>query len=254
MIGNLSGYSYAPYYAHRTAQNTQGTATPSPISPQSSTAPTDPVNTPVQPVAPVQKTLSPENQFSMESLLGQYESDPVEMAVRMRIQTPAQEADESVELPRLPGQKVEEEPWNLLGSEENSTPVEEEDEEGKIQEEDDKKSPQETMEEGECQTCANRKYQDGSDDPGVSFKMATALTPDRAATAVRGHEMEHVVREQAKASREGREVISQSVTIKTAICPECGTVYTAGGTTQTVTKAKSPETTPELTQDTPAAA
>lgn len=93
-------------------------------------------------------------------------------------------------------------------------------------------------EDDECQTCKNRKYQDGSDDPGVSFKSATKVNPDAAASAVRGHEMEHVYRNQAKAAREDREVVSQSVRIKTAICPECGKPYVAGGETRTVTRAK----------------
>lgn len=30
----------------------------------------------------------------------------------------------------------------------------------------------------ECQTCKNRKYQDGSNDPGVSFKAATHVAPE----------------------------------------------------------------------------
>ena len=46
-----------------------------------------------------------------------------------------------------------------------------------------------------------------------------------------------MVREQAKAQREDRKVVSQSVTIHTAICPECGDVYVSGGTTRTTTKA-----------------
>lgn len=99
------------------------------------------------------------------------------------------------------------------------------------------KSAQEVMEEGECQTCKERKYQDGSDDPGVSFKTPTNVAPELAASAVRGHEQEHVVREQAKAQRENREVVSQSVTYHTAICPECGKVYVSGGTTRTSTRA-----------------
>lgn len=94
---------------------------------------------------------------------------------------------------------------------------------------------------GECQTCKNRKYQDGSDDPGVSFKSASKVGPEGAAAAVRGHEYEHVYRNQAKAVREGKEVVYQSVRIKTAICPECGDSYVAGGETTTVTKTK-PET------------
>lgn len=94
---------------------------------------------------------------------------------------------------------------------------------------------------GECQTCKNRKYQDGSDDPGVSFKSASKVGPEGAAAAVRGHEYEHVYRNRAKAAREGKEVVYQSVRIKTAICPECGDSYVAGGETTTVTKTK-PET------------
>lgn len=89
-----------------------------------------------------------------------------------------------------------------------------------------------------CQTCENRKYQDGSDDPGVSYKTPTAIDPDTAASAVRGHEMEHVTRERNKARLEGREVVSQSVVLHTAICPECGKSYVSGGETRTVTRAQ----------------
>lgn len=92
---------------------------------------------------------------------------------------------------------------------------------------------------GECQTCKSRKYQDESDDPGVSFKSASTISKGAAGAAVRGHEQEHVVRERAKAAREGREVVSQSVTIKTGICPECGDSYVAGGETVTVTRLSS---------------
>ena len=99
------------------------------------------------------------------------------------------------------------------------------------------KSAQEALEEGECQTCEERKYQDGSDDMGVSYQTPTNIKPEQAASAVRGHEMEHVYREQAKADREGRKVVSQSVTMHTEICPECGKSFVSGGTTHTVTKA-----------------
>ena len=126
-------------------------------------------------------------------------ADPVEMAVRARIQ--------------------------YLSPEELKAEVEK------------SKSAREVMEEGECQTCKERKYQDGSNDPGVSFKTPTNVAPEQAAAAVRGHEQEHVVREQAKARREGREVVSQSVTYHTAICPECGKAYVSGGTTRTSTRA-----------------
>jgi hypothetical protein len=90
----------------------------------------------------------------------------------------------------------------------------------------------------ECQTCKNRRYQDGSNDPGVSFKAPTKLSPGQAGSAVRAHEQEHVTRNAAKAQREDREVVSSSVRIQTAICPECGKPYVAGGVTRTVTASK----------------
>lgn len=90
-----------------------------------------------------------------------------------------------------------------------------------------------------CETCKNRTYQDGSDDPGVSFKTPTKVAPEQAASAVRGHEMEHVGREQRKAQQEDREVVSQFVTYRNAICSECGKTYIAGGTTTTTTRGKS---------------
>lgn len=91
-----------------------------------------------------------------------------------------------------------------------------------------------------CQTCKNRKYQDESDDPGVSFKSAAKAKGD-VGTAVRSHEQEHVTRDRAEAEREGREVVSQNVRIKTAVCPECGKNYVAGGETTTVTRTKQPD-------------
>lgn len=98
---------------------------------------------------------------------------------------------------------------------------------------------------GECETCKNRKYQDESDDPGVSFKSAAKIGKGGAEAAVRGHEYEHVNRNQAKADREGKEIVYQSVIIKHAICPECGDSYVAGGETTTVTRDKPQERTDE---------
>lgn len=92
-----------------------------------------------------------------------------------------------------------------------------------------------------CQTCKNRKYQDESDDPGVSFKTAQTAKGN-VGSAVRSHEQEHVTRDRAEAEREGREVVSQNVRIKTGVCPECGKTYVAGGETTTVTRAKQPDT------------
>lgn len=85
----------------------------------------------------------------------------------------------------------------------------------------------------ECATCASRQYQDGSNDPGVSFKAPTHIDPAQSGAAVMAHEQEHVTREQANAKEKGGEVISQSVSISMAICPECGRSYTSGGVTRT---------------------
>lgn len=117
---------------------------------------------------------------------------------------------------------------------------------GRIQYEN--QSAREAAEEGECETCKRRKYQDGSDDPGVSFKTAARVDPNLVQAAVRGHENEHVVRERAKALQDGRRVISQSVSYHNEICPECGKVYLAGGTTRTVT-ASEPEPTAAREED-----
>ena len=106
---------------------------------------------------------------------------------------------------------------------------------------------QKAAEDAECQTCKERTYQDGSDDAGVSFKTPTHISPDQAASAVKGHEMEHVLRERAAAKREDRRVVSQSVTMHTSICPECGRVYVSGGTTRTTT-ASEPDTAEAMQQ------
>ncbi len=161
--------------------------------------------TPVQPVPPA-KPVNGETSAALPFFrLG---ADPAEMAVRMRIQYPG--APEEEEEGSDPAKGAD------LGAE----------------------GVQKAAREGECQTCKERKYQDGSDDAGVSFKTPTRIDPDQAASAVRGHEMEHVVREQAKARREDRRVVSQTVTYHTAICPECGRAYVSGGTTRTVTASK----------------
>lgn len=138
-----------------------------------------------------------------QALLNRRGVDPAEYAVRMRIQYVEPEAA------ALPGQE------KAQGAE----------------------GP-EAVDDGECQTCERRKYQDGSNDMGVSFKTPTRIAPEAAGAAVRSHEQEHVSRERAKAEREDRRVVSQSVTLHTDICPECGRVYISGGTTQTTTAAK----------------
>ena len=87
----------------------------------------------------------------------------------------------------------------------------------------------------ECQTCKNRKYQDGSDEM-VSFKSASHISPEASASRVKAHEQEHVVNAYAKATQNNGKVVSASVDLKTAICPECGRSYVAGGTTNTQIK------------------
>jgi ribosomal protein S27AE len=88
----------------------------------------------------------------------------------------------------------------------------------------------------ECKTCENRRYQDQSNDSGVSMQSPTKVDPRAAESAVRAHELQHVSRNAAKAKREGKEIVSQSVVIKRTICPECGRSVIAGGETRTVTK------------------
>jgi hypothetical protein len=88
----------------------------------------------------------------------------------------------------------------------------------------------------ECQTCKNRKYVDESNDPSVSYQAPTHISPGQSASAVMAHEREHVTNEQARADREDRKVVSQTVSVSTSICPECGRVYVSGGVTRTVTK------------------
>jgi hypothetical protein len=87
----------------------------------------------------------------------------------------------------------------------------------------------------DCQTCASRKYVDGSNDASVSFQTPTHIDPGSAAAGVAAHENEHVRNERASAQSEGREVVSQNVRLFTAVCPECGRIYVSGGETRTVT-------------------
>ena len=208
----MSGY-YSIYHNKNGFQNRNANPTGmDPVRPVSR-AQTTPVP-PVNPASAVHRGVSqnvPEEESPFSFPTMREGADPAEMAGRARIQSLDGSAEELV-----PNQAAE-------GS----------------------KSPREVMEESECQTCKNRKYQDGSDDPGVSFKTATNVAPEQAAAAVRGHEQEHVVREQAKARREDRHVVSQSVSIQTAICPECGDVYVSGGTTRTATKANPAQEQPE---------
>lgn len=95
-----------------------------------------------------------------------------------------------------------------------------------------KVSPGRKSSPAECETCKNRKYQDGSDEM-VSFKSASHISPQASASRVRAHEQEHVSNAYKKAAQENGRVLAATVSLKTAICPECGRSYTAGGTTST---------------------
>lgn len=86
----------------------------------------------------------------------------------------------------------------------------------------------------DCPMCESRRYVDGSSDPGVSFKSPTRLPAGSAASLVRSHEQEHVSRQAAKARESGGKVISQTVTVETSVCPNCGRAYVSGGRTRTV--------------------
>ena len=145
-------------------------------------------------------------------------SNSVCKAARLRIGPFKQDEDEQSKAAKLPGDSDDEDD-SLNGA-------------------------QDEAEDGRCKTCEERKYQDGSNDAGVSFKTPTKIDPSQVASAVRGHEMEHVYREQAKAQREGRKVVSQTVTLHNAICPECGKVYISGGTTRTSTMANNRQAEP----------
>jgi hypothetical protein len=94
------------------------------------------------------------------------------------------------------------------------------------------------VENGECKTCSERVYQDDSDDPSVSFQTPGYISPESSASKVMSHEMEHVTNEKSNAENEDKEIVSQSVSLKSAVCPECGKNYIAGGETVTTTKKK----------------
>ena len=89
-----------------------------------------------------------------------------------------------------------------------------------------------------CQTCKSRKYVDQSSDSSVSYQTPTHISPEQAAGKVMAHEREHVTNEQAKAQRDDRRIVHQSISLSTAICSECGKVYVSGGVARTVTAGK----------------
>ena len=87
----------------------------------------------------------------------------------------------------------------------------------------------------ECETCSNRKYQDGSDEM-VSFKAPTHISPEASASLIRSHEQEHVANAYKEAAVKNGKVVSATVALRTCVCPECGRSYVSGGTTTTMIK------------------
>lgn len=83
----------------------------------------------------------------------------------------------------------------------------------------------------ECQTCKNRKYVDGSNEPDVSFKTPGKIDPDQSYAKVSSHEREHVANAIAKGSKPNAKLIQASVHLQMGVCPECGRTYVAGGVT-----------------------
>lgn len=85
-----------------------------------------------------------------------------------------------------------------------------------------------------CETCENRTYVDGSNESDVSFKTPGHISPEASASKVAAHEYEHVRNAYQEDKEEGKELVSVSVSLKTAVCPECGKTYVAGGETRTI--------------------
>lgn len=88
----------------------------------------------------------------------------------------------------------------------------------------------------ECETCANRKYQDGSNENDVSFKAPGHISPQSSAATVMAHEQQHVSNAYAKAGENNGKVVNATVTLHTSVCPECGRSYVSGGVTNTAIK------------------
>lgn len=92
----------------------------------------------------------------------------------------------------------------------------------------------------ECQTCKNRKYVDGSNESDVSFKTPGHVDPGASVGAVVSHERQHVANAVAEGNKANKELVSATVRIKMARCPECGRAYSSGGETSTVIKVSKP--------------
>lgn len=115
------------------------------------------------------------------------------------------------------------------------TGVTQTEEAGKIEKENAAKDSKK-VKSSECMTCKNRKYVDGSDEGNVSFKAPGHISPGSSAAMVSAHEQQHVANARREGSKENAQLMSATVRLKLAVCPECGTSYVAGGLTQTTIK------------------
>ena len=97
---------------------------------------------------------------------------------------------------------------------------------------------QKTNEITECKTAGAENMSINQMIPVSRFNPYQNFT-GASFSAVSSHEREHVSREQAKALRNDRKVVSQSVQIYIDTCPECGRAYSSGGKTTTVTRGES---------------
>lgn len=84
-----------------------------------------------------------------------------------------------------------------------------------------------------CETCENRMYVDGSNESDVSFKTPGHISPEQSYGKVLSHEKEHVSNAIAEGNKPNAKLISASVSLKMATCPECGKRYVSGGLTKT---------------------
>ena len=78
------------------------------------------------------------------------------------------------------------------------------------------KSPGRKSSPAECETCKNRKYQDGSDEM-VSFKSAAHISPGASGSRVRAHEQEHVSNAYKKAAQKNGKVMAANVSVRTSV-------------------------------------
>ena len=107
-----------------------------------------------------------------------------------------------------------------------------------------KATPGTKVDPAECQTCKNRKYVDGSNESDVSFKTPGHIDPASSMAVVSGHEQEHGSNAYQSAAKAGGKVLQASVALQSAICPECGRSFIAGGTTTTMISYPNEQTSP----------